>query len=57
MENAVDILQHLCRVNSCQFDCAWSFVTKLAEFEEKKKVEIEKDISDLLNLWNNSVPT
>ena len=56
MENAVDSLQQFCRVNSCQFDCARSFVTKLAEFE-KEKVEIEKDISDLLNLWNNSVPT
>ena len=56
MENAVDSLQHFCRVNSCQFDCARSFVTKLAEFEGKK-VEIEKYISDLLNLWNNSVPT
>ena len=56
MENAVDSLQQFCRVNSCQFDCARSFVTKLTEFE-KEKVEIEKDISDLLNLWSNSVPT
>ena len=55
-EGAVFTLQHFCRENCFNFDYARHFISKLAELEKKKKVEIEKQIVNTLNIWNRFLP-